>query len=148
MKPNDPRDTFEQHDFDQRARMLHRHALAGVSPKVLARLREARHAATAPTPGHSALMRRPLGWLLAGGGVAAAMALMLALQLQPTAPEPATSPRLANVVQQPTDPAERASDHAALDSEIEGMLAALDENPDLYLWLAANDDTLPPPSDP
>ncbi|MGH8084746.1 MAG: hypothetical protein ACREPV_05670, partial [Lysobacter sp.] len=83
------------------------------------------------------------GWLLAGGAVAATAALVLALQLRPATPEPAPTPALAAA----PGPAERASQHAELDRELEDMLAALDENPDLYLWLAANDDALPPPSE-
>ena len=67
------------------------------------------------------------------------------------APDAAPTPRMARadtaVAAPALDALERASQRAEIDSEIDGMLAALDENPDLYLWLAANDDTLPPPSD-
>lgn len=129
------------HDFDLQARGLHAHALDRLSPAVRARLRDARHtAATSTPPAHR------FGWLLAGGTVAATVAMMLALQLRPATPEPEPAPRMADA--SPTlDPAERASQRAEIDSEVEDMLAALDENPDLYLWLAANDDALPPPSE-
>ena len=45
------------------------------------------------------------------------------------------------------DPLEQASRQASADSEVDEILAALDEDPGLYLWLAANDNTLPPPAD-
>lgn len=129
MNPHD-------HDFDLEARQLHAQALRHLSPQVRRRLRDARRAsATSAPPQHR------LGWLLAGGAVAAV--LVLALQLRPTAPKPAPAPVLAAA----PDPAERASQRAELDRELDDMLAALDENPDLYLWLAANDDALPPPSE-
>lgn len=136
MTPDDP------NDFDLRARTLHRQALAGVSPPVLARLREARRTATtSPSTPH------PLRWVLAGGTLAAALAMVLVLQFEPVSRQPAATPALASAGP-PSARAVRAGEQAQIDAEIEGMLAALDENPDLYLWLAANDDALPPPSEP
>lgn len=131
MNPHD-------HDFDLEARRLHAQALQQLSPQVRGRLREARRASATVAPS-----RHRFGWLLAGGAVAATAALVLALQLRPAAPEPAPAPALAAA----PGPAERASQRAELDRELDDMLAALDENPDLYLWLAANDDALPPPSE-
>lgn len=133
--------TSHDHDFDLDARRHYAGALGQLSPQVRARLREARHAtATSTARGHR------LGWLLAGGAVAATLALMLVTQLRPAAPEPEPSPRMATATPAP-GPAERASQRAEIDRELDDMLAALDENPDLYLWLAANDDALPPPSE-
>lgn len=133
--------------FDRDARDRHTQALDHVSPQVRARLREARRAALASTPAR----HHRFGWLVAGGSVAAALALVLVAQLQPMTPDAAPTPRMVSVddaaVAPSPDPLERASQRAEIDSEIDGMLAALDENPDLYLWLAANDDTLPPPSE-
>lgn len=129
------------HDFDLDARRHYAGALGQLSPQVRVRLREARHAAaTSAPPGHR------LSWLLAGGAVAATLALMLAAQLRPATPEPGPTPRVARAAPAP-GPAERASQRAEIDRELDDMLAALDENPDLYLWLAANDDALPPPSE-
>ncbi|MGH8073332.1 MAG: hypothetical protein ACREO4_04560 [Lysobacter sp.] len=132
--------------FDRDARDRHAQALDHVSPQVRARLREARRAALSSSPAP-----HRFGWLLAGGTAAAALALVLVSQLQPMAPDAAPTPRMASadtaVAAPALDALERASQRAEIDSEIDGMLAALDENPDLYLWLAANDDTLPPPSD-
>ncbi|GAB2608441.1 hypothetical protein [Novilysobacter erysipheiresistens] len=129
MNPHD-------HDFDLEARRLHAQALQHLSPQVRGRLRDARRASASPESS-----RHRFGWLLAGGAVAVTAALVLALQLRPAAPEPA--PALAAA----PGPAERASQRAELDRELDDMLVALDENPDLYLWLAANDDALPPPSE-
>ncbi|MGQ4660075.1 hypothetical protein [Lysobacter sp. F6437] len=132
--------------FDRDARDCHAQALDHVSPQIRARLREARRAALAPTP-----TPHRFGWLLAGGTAAAALALMLASQLQTMTSDTVPTPRMAStddaVAAPALDPLERASQRAEIDSEIDGMLAALDENPDLYLWLAANDDALPPPSE-
>ena len=132
MKPHD-------HDFDLASRELHAQALQHLSPQVRRRLRDARHASAASAP-----PRHRFGRLLAGGAVAAVAAMVLALQLRPATPDPATAP--ATLATAPA-PAERASQQAELDRELDDMLAALDENPDLYLWLAANDDALPPPSE-
>lgn len=140
MNNPDP-DRIRDHDFDLDARRHYARALGQLSPQVRARLRDARHAAaTSTAPGHRS------GWLLAGGAVAATLALVLAVQLQPEAPRPGPTARMASATPAP-DPAERASQRAEIDSELDDMLVALDENPDLYLWLAANDDALPPPSE-
>ena len=131
--------------LDRDARDRHALALEHVSPRVRARLREARRAATTSAPSRSRF-----GWLLAGGTAAAVFAFVLTSQLQPMTPEATPAPRMADaapVVPPALEPLERASQRAEIDSEIDGMLAALDENPDLYLWLAANDDALPPPSE-
>lgn len=126
--------------FDRLARDCHAQALQQLSTPTRHRLREARHA-----PRATASAWR--GWLL-GGSVAAAVAVAaLALTLVP----PATAPddaRLATATPDPVlEPVEQASRQAVVDSEVEEILAALDEDPGLYLWLAANDDTLPPPAD-
>ena len=61
---------------------------------------------------------------------------------------PASTPRPGDqVAAAAADPLEQASRQASADSEVDEILAALDEDPGLYLWLAANDDTLPPPAD-
>ena len=126
--------------FDQVMRAQYASAVDHVSPPVRRRLRDARLAASAArTPA----LR--LGWLLGGGAMTAAVAaiaVVIALQSSPPAPLEAT----AGTPTTP-DPLERASQRAEADSEVEDMLAALEEDPALYLWLAANDDTLPPPAE-
>lgn len=112
---NTPR---EHHDaFDRAMRDLHAQALTQVSPRTRDRLHAARAAARLHAPGHS------LRWALATG-LAAVFALAIGLQSRdPSSPAP-----------------ERT---AAIQAPDYGAVATLDENPDLYLWLASNDDTLP-----
>lgn len=140
-RPDHDHDDVRDDDFDLDARRHYTRALGHLSPRVRARLGEARNAATAPaSTGHR------VSWLLAGGGIAATLALGLAMQLRPTPPESEPNARMATATPA-LDPAESASQRAGIDSELDDMLAALNENPDLYLWLAANDDALPPPSE-
>jgi len=128
--------------FDRAMRAQYASALDHVSPPVRRRLREARLAASAaraPAP--------RAGWLLGGGVVTAAVAVIavaIALQSSP----PARTPIEAVAATTPAaDPLEGASRRVQVDSEVDEMLAALEEDPGLYLWLAANDDTLPPPAE-
>ncbi len=110
--------------FDQAMRDVHAQAVDRISPATRARLRAARHAVPA-TP-----VRRGLGWVLASG-FAAVFALAIGLRLQ--TPTPAVAPPAPSV----------AALTPATAYDVETAVAALDENPDLYLWLAANDDDLP-----
>lgn len=112
--------------FDAAMRALHRQALERVEPATRARLRSIRgEAARAP-------VRRGglLGWALASGG-AAAVALALGLQFAagPAPQAPASAPTPAEL--------------PAAGYDADTAVAALDENPDLYLWLASNGDVLP-----
>lgn len=120
--------------FDHLARERHAQAVAALSPQLRARLRGARHAARTAPP------RRGFGWVVAGG-FAALFAVGVAWQLQPGPTTPAASPPLVAA-------SAEAPDRPMGDAEVDDLLAALDESPDLYLWLAANDDTLPPPLEP
>ena len=117
--------------FDRVAQRHHAEALATMSPRTLARLRATRHAATLAAP-----TRRGLGWLLASGS-AAVLALAIAVQLQ-RAPVESTAPlqAAATAVDGELDPAFANDDYRSL-------VAGLEENPDLFLWLAANDQALP-----
>lgn len=125
MNPQHPQHPApEPEHFDRAMRNRYAEALDQVSPATLARLRAARREAT------RAQVQRGRGWKLAGACAAlVALALATQLQLPRTAPSP---PALA------VHPAPERVDAA---------VAALDENPDLYLWLAANDDALPPSSE-
>jgi len=110
--------------IDRDARQLYQAAVANVSPATLARLRQARHAATSATP-----RRRPLlaSWL-AGGAVAATLAV--AVMLRPGAPVPSTPASYADV-------GEAAADFVA---EADPAVA-LENDPGFYLWLDSVDPT-------
>ena len=66
--------------------------------------------------------------LALASGIAAVCALVIGLQLRPD-------------VAAPTAPAVAVAPANAYDTDT--ALAVLDENPDLYLWLASNDDAVP-----
>lgn len=106
---NRPR-TPSPHD-DAALQQLHAHALHSLSPATLARLREARHAATSP-----ARRRHPGWWMATACSAVVALALGYGFSTQPPA--------------SPVTPAIVAAEDS---SEV------LDENPDLYVWLAATD---------
>ena len=113
-RPHDHDDTF-----DRAMRDLHAQALTQVSPRSRARLRAARTAATHRAP------TRGLRWALATG-LLAVFALAIGLQWRG-----------------PSSTANLPTQTAAIDAADFGAVATLDENPDLYLWLASNDDNLP-----
>lgn len=113
--------TSNDHDesFDRAMRDLHAQALTHVSARTRARLRAARTAAIRPAPA------RGLRWAVASG-FAAIFALAIGLQWWG-----------------PSSTGQAPVQTAAIDAADYGAVATLDENPDLYLWLASNDDTLP-----
>ena len=110
--------------FDQQARRLHQAALAQVSPQTLMRLRAARHDAgqQAPAAGRARTWR----WLTATA-FSAVLAVGVGVQWLPRTPQ-ATTPSVTTAVAQ----ADSLADELAVPS-------ALDEDPDLYLWLASAD---------
>ena len=95
---------------DNQLHALHQHAVQALSPATLARLRSARHA-TAPS------RRSPAWWMATAFAAVATLGIGLSLQMR----EPPAS-TVAPMV-------------AALESDG----GALDENPDLYLWLGNTD---------
>ncbi|MGX5730697.1 hypothetical protein ACWKWK_09195 [Pseudoxanthomonas beigongshangi] len=106
-----------EHDFDARARQAHAAALAQVSPQVLARLRMARRQAAPASP------RRAWPWL-AATAFSGMLAVLIGLQWLPSTRAPvADPPAMAAGTAETTLPAN----------------TLLDENPDLYLWLASSD---------
>ena len=128
-REHDPMNTHPDDRFDQAMRELHAQAVSQVSSPTRARLRAARqHAAS--RPGAEREPRRGLNWVL-GSGLAAVFAVAIGLQLRPVqAPAPASPSAVATTANATTFDADTA-------------VAALDENPDLYLWLASNDDAVP-----
>ncbi|BDU15699.1 hypothetical protein [Lysobacter auxotrophicus] len=125
-------DTITTNDerFDNAMRELHAQAVSQVSSATRARLRVARHAAARPTAEREP--RRGFHWVL-GSGLAAVFAIAIGLQLRP-AQTPTPSASTPMVASAPTGASPFDADTA---------IAALDENPDLYLWLASNDDAVP-----
>lgn len=120
MNPVHPHDDT---GFDAQARGLHRASLAQMSPQTLMRLRSARHEAQRAAPEGA----RPWRWLTATA-FSAVLAVGIGLQFLPrtsTAPTPGTA-----------TPVAVADGEAALD---EASAGTLDEDPDLYLWLASAD---------
>ncbi len=104
--------------FDHDMRRLHASAVSNISPQMLAQLRAARHAAqTAPPRGHA------WRWL-AATAFSAMLAVALGVQFLPSAGPLSAAPPVAAAGSAPgyTD-----------------TVATLDENPDLYLWLASSE---------
>ena len=110
----DKQDTFD-HDMQQ----LHAAAVSHLSPQTLARLRAARHGLAESTPqrGHS------WRWITASA-FSAVLAVAIGVQFLP---QSQTAPTMQPVA-------------ATTDNDTYvGGTTALDENPDLYLWLASQD---------
>ena len=124
-RPPSPPDTDTA--FDQSMRQRYAQALRALPPSTAGALRAARRTALDPAS-HARSPHPALRWAGAFATVAA-----LALGLRFFEDEPATAP---------------TQQVAAVDAdEFDAAIGALDENPDLYLWLAANDD-LPPTPEP
>lgn len=124
-----PADTgIDDQRLDDTARRLHAGSLTAVAPKTLSRLRSARQARTTTAPSHWS------GWAFAGG-TAAILALVIAAQPQWFSSD-APAQQIADTA--PID----ELDAAGLGDEYRSLSAGLDENPEFYLWLASNHDTL------
>ncbi len=111
----------KQQAFDHSLRQLHAVAVTQVSAQTLARLRSARHGLE-----HAAAPRRGRAWRwLAASAFSAALAVAIGLQFMPRPdPAPAALPLIAA---------------AAADDDYVAGSTVLDENPDLYLWLASSE---------
>jgi anti-sigma-K factor RskA len=121
MSMHKDRTGIEEQDnaFDRDMRQLHAAAVSQISPQTLARLRSARQQAqTAPPRAHA------WRWI-AASAFSAALAVALGMQFLPqSATAPGAVPALAAVDGQ---------------DDYEEALATLDENPDLYVWLASSE---------
>lgn len=111
--------------FDDTARALHATALDHVSAHSMAQLRQRRRLALAGGAARRPSGSRPLAWGGAFAVLAAAIALPLALRM-PQSHGPDAAPP------QPVAVAGIGVDEAA-------TVGALEEDPDLYLWLASKD---------
>ncbi len=106
-------------NFDRQMRQLHADAVAHVSPRTLARLRAARHEATRNPPARSGFRWHLLVATVLPAVLAVAIGLQFAQLTQTQAPAPTT-------------------DSFALDAYADPA-TDLDENPDLFLWLASSE---------
>ncbi|CAN5705510.1 hypothetical protein BH23PSE2_BH23PSE2_00130 [soil metagenome] len=124
---NTHRDGEQQdHGLDRVARALHAEALVQLPPRTLAQLR-ARHDRVRRAP----LRRAPtLGWGLAATAAVTVLAVAFGLRMDPATPELAPDRRLAALPGAGVDMSE---------SNDRQTYAALDEDPDFYLWLATTD---------
>ena len=109
--------TIRDDDIDRELRQRHAEALANLSPRTLAQLQQRRQAALRPRM--SAPMR---AFALPLAAACAIGALALGLQLRQPEVAPATTPAVASDT-----------------NDVGSAYAALDETPDLYLWLASDD---------
>lgn len=108
--------------FERRMQTLHQASLSQLSAQTLARLRTDRHAAARSAPSRSHGWR----WMLASA-FSAVLAVAIGVQFLPgPASDPPTAAPLVA---------------AAGDDDYTGTVSALDESPDLYLWLASADAT-------
>ena len=109
----------KQTTFDQDMQRLHAASVSQLSPHTLARLRAARHGLAEATPqrGH------PWRWL-AASVFSAVLAVAIGVQFLPQSQNAPTAQPVAATTDNDT---------------YVGGTAALDENPDLYLWLASQD---------
>ena len=133
-RPNhDTQDTQDAERFDQAMQTLHTQALEQTSPSTRQKLRNARTTSARARPTH-----RGLSW--AGAAVATVFALAIGLNFRSgSLPTPVTSP-VGEIVTAAAPPTATATDDDS--DSYESAVTALDENPDLYVWLASNDDAL------
>jgi hypothetical protein len=110
--------TGPDHDFDARLQQLHARAVERVSPRTLVQLRPRRDTARNP-PAKRHLHAWPLAATCAIALVAGGLFLRYPLQETTVAPPAAITTHTDN---EPGD-----------------VYTALDESPELYLWLASND---------
>ena len=109
----------KQDTFDRDMRQLHATSVSQLSPQTLARLRAARHGLAESAPQRSHSWR----WL-AASAFSAVLAVAIGVQFLP---QSQTAPTMQPVA-------------ATTDNDTYvGGTTALDENPDLYLWLASQD---------
>ena len=106
--------------FDRDMQQLHATAVDNISPQTLARLRAARHGL-----GKETASQRGHAWRwVAASTFSAVLAVAIGVQFLPTSqPVAPASPTVATVVA----------------DEYTTGVTALDENPDLYVWLASSE---------
>ncbi|MEO8366424.1 MAG: hypothetical protein ABI538_09485 [Pseudoxanthomonas sp.] len=120
MKPGiDKASISNSEAFDRGMRQLHATAVTHISPQTLARLRLARHRAQAAP-------QRGLAWRwITASAFSAVLAVAIGAQFLPRAA--------------PLSPAQPMAAAAGTSNDYGDAMATLDENPDLYLWLASSE---------
>jgi anti-sigma-K factor RskA len=119
-------DKCQDTELDDVARALHAEALAQLPSRTLAQLRT-RRSRVRP----AAVRRTPaLGWGLAATAAVAVLAVAFGLRMDPSAPD---LPGDRHVAGLPGAAVE------ATEASYRQTYAALDEDPDFYLWLATTD---------
>lgn len=130
MNTNSDHDSVHDSDreFDARMQQQHAQSLAQVSARTQAQLHARRHATAASTQRSP---MRAFAWPLA----AACAAGVLAIGLQWRQPDTtlAVTPPIAAVSD------DELTSTELVGTELASTYAALDETPDLYLWLASSD---------
>src|SRR5688500_13441403 len=114
------------HDFDTSLRDHHAQAVANMSARTQAQLQLPRRAAGTPTR-HTSM--RVFAWPLAAACAVGVFAIGLQWR------QPDTSPPASSVA---ASPGTTSADDESTADEFD-TYAALDEAPDLYLWLASNE---------
>jgi hypothetical protein len=122
-----PRDQGTNDRFDASIRAAHADALDHLSPRTRAQLQQRRRAALAGTPARAPANPFRFVLPLAAAFAIGAVAIGVGMRLQPESTD-AAAPRVASVT---PAPATTTTDDTAY--------ATLEENPDLYLWLASED---------
>lgn len=110
--------------FDARIRQAHADAVAHLSGRTRLQLQLRRGAATGAAP--TTAPPRSFAWPLAAACAVAALAIGVQLR-QPESPGSVATPEPRPVVS------------ATQDAAVADAYTALDESPDLYLWLASDD---------
>jgi len=126
-----------QDRFDEAIRAQHAHSLEHLSPRVRAQLQQRRRAALA---GQAREAPRVWRFALPLAAAAAVGAIVVGVQLRN--PESATAPQVAVTMPAPSVSARLAHVAAPANVDENTDYAALDESPDLYVWLASDGATL------
>jgi anti-sigma-K factor RskA len=126
-----------QDRFDEAIRAQHAHSLEHLSPRVRAQLQQRRRAALA---GQAREASRVWRFALPLAAAAAVGAIVVGVQLRN--PESATAPQVAVTMPAPSVSARLAHVAAPANVDENTDYAALDESPDLYVWLASDGATL------
>ena len=120
-----------EHERDDAIRALHVDALDNLSPRVRAQLRQRRRAALRGEPAQAPASKWRIAFPLAAAATVGALVLGLQLRSLP----PTTHAPMVATVQPASASSTTGNDDAVIASTLE-------ENPDLYVWLASDDAAL------